>query len=122
MGYVPLSRLHPESDRARDLRRSSGPHPHAHPPVKKTACRTCGWVQRGWYDRKRRRVRDLACGDLRIYLDVEVRRVACQPCGKVKQEQLAFVADNALYTQRFARYVGRRCRASTVRDVATDLR
>jgi hypothetical protein len=33
-------------------------------------------VQRGWYDRKRRRVRDFACGDLRIYLDVEVRRVA----------------------------------------------
>jgi hypothetical protein len=31
-------------------------------------------VQRGWYDRKRRRVRDLACGDLRIYLEVEVRR------------------------------------------------
>jgi hypothetical protein len=35
-------------------------------------------VQRGWYDRKHRRVRDLACGDLRIYLDVEVRRVACR--------------------------------------------
>src|SRR5918996_3556675 len=41
----------------------------------KKACGTCGRVQRGWYDRKHRRIRDLACGDLRIYLDVEVRRV-----------------------------------------------
>ena len=28
----------------------------------KEACGTCGRVQRGWYDRKSRRVRDLACG------------------------------------------------------------
>ena len=48
--------------------------------------------------------------------------MACQPCGKVKQEQLAFVADNPLYTKRFALYVGRRCRASTIQDVAQDLR
>ncbi len=48
--------------------------------------------------------------------------MACQHCGKVKQEQLACVADNPLYTKRFALYVGRRCRASTIRDVATDLR
>jgi transposase len=79
-------------------------------------------VQRGWYDRKRRRVRDLACGDLRIYLDVEVRRVACRCCGKVKQEQLAFLAGNPFYTKRFAFYVGRRCRASPIRDVAKELR
>jgi transposase len=55
-------------------------------------------VQRGWYDRKQRRVRDLACGDLRIYLAVEVRRVACRRCGLVKQERLAFLADNPFYS------------------------
>lgn len=59
-------------------------------------------MQRGWYDRKQRRVRDLACGDRRIYLDVEVRRVACRRCGTVKQERLAFLADNPFYTKRFA--------------------
>ena len=48
--------------------------------------------------------------------------MACQHCGKVKQEQRTFVADNPLYTKRFALYVGRRCRASTIRDVAQDLR
>jgi Transposase len=50
-------------------------------------------------------VRDLACGDLRIYLDVEVRRVACRRS-----------------TKRFAFYVGRRGRASPIRDVAKELR
>jgi transposase len=78
-------------------------------------------VQRGWYDRTQRRVRDLACGDLRIYLEFEVRRVACRRCGKVKQERLAFLADNPFYTKRFAFYVGRRCRASPIRDVAKEL-
>ena len=37
-------------------------------------------------------MRDLACGDLRIYLDVEVRRVACRRCGTVKQEHPAVAA------------------------------
>jgi transposase len=78
-------------------------------------------VQRGWYDRKRRRVRDLACGDLRIYLDLEVRRVACRRCGKVRQERLEWLADNPFYSKRFAFYVGRRCRASPIRDVAKEL-
>ncbi len=79
-------------------------------------------MQRGWYDRKRRRVRDLACGPLRIYLDVEIRRLLCRRCGAVKQEQLRFLADNPFYTKRFAFYVGRRCRASPIRDVAKELR
>jgi transposase len=79
-------------------------------------------VQHGWYDRRYRRIRDLACGDLRIYLDVEVRRMACRACGAVKQERLAFLADTPFYTKRFAFYVGRRCRASPIRDVAKELR
>ena len=36
----------------------------------------------GWYDRKVRRVRDLSCGDTRIFLELEVRRVDCRRCGK----------------------------------------
>ena len=68
-----------------------------------------------------RQVRDLACGDTRIYLEVEVRRVRCQVCRTVKREQLNFLADNPFYTQRFAYYVGRRCRAATIKDVAAEL-
>lgn len=75
----------------------------------------------GWYDRKTRRVRDLSCADTRIYLDIEVRRVHCKTCGKVKREKLDFLADNPLYTKRFAWFVGRRCRQSSIRDVAKEL-
>ena len=76
----------------------------------------------GWYDRKRRRVRDLSCGDTRVFLEFEVRRVFCRRCGKVKREKLDFLADNPLYTKRFAFYVGRRCRSATIKDVAQELR
>ena len=68
-------------------------------------CATLHW---SFYDRTRRQVRDLSCGDMRIYLDFEVRRVECRSCGKVKRERLEFLADNPFYTKRFAYYVGRR--------------
>jgi len=58
---------------------------------------------------------------MRIYLDVEIRRVFCCQCGKVKQEKLGWLADYPFYTKRFAFYVGRRCRDSSIRDVAKEL-
>jgi transposase len=79
-------------------------------------------VQQGWYDRRTRQVRDLSCGDTRVYLEFEVRRVFCPSCGKVKREQLEFLADNPFYTKRFAYYVGRRCRTATIKDVAKELK
>jgi hypothetical protein len=75
----------------------------------------------GWYDRKIRRVRDLSCGDRRIFLELEVRRLDCRNCGKVKRERLDFLADNPLYTKRFAYFVGRRCRQASIADVAKEL-
>jgi transposase len=79
-------------------------------------------VQRTFYDRTIRRIRDLSCGDTRIYLEVEIRRVLCRSCGAVKREKLPWLAGNPLYTKRFSFYVGRRCRTSTILDVARDLR
>ncbi len=67
-------------------------------------------------------MRDLSCGDTRVFLEFEVRRVFCRRCGKVKREKLGFLADNPLYTRRFAFYVGRRCRSASIRDVAQELR
>jgi transposase len=78
-------------------------------------------VHTGWYDRKTRRVRDLSCGDTRVYLEFEVRRVHCRACGKVKRERLEFLADNPFYTKRFAYFVGRRCRQASIQDVAKEL-
>lgn len=47
--------------------------------------------------------------------------MACRSCGKVKRERLEFLADNPLYTKRFAYHVGRRCRSSTIKEVAEEL-
>jgi len=79
-------------------------------------------VHRGWYDRRTRRVRDLPCGDTRIFLEIEVRRVLCKSCGHVKRERLDFLADNPFYTKRFAYYVGRRCRQATIKDIAEEFK
>ena len=76
----------------------------------------------GWYDRRPRLVRDLPCGDARILLEIDLRRVQCKGCGRVKNEQLDFLADNPFYTKRFAYYVGRRCRQATIKDVAEEFR
>ncbi|MBM3836075.1 MAG: transposase, partial [Verrucomicrobia bacterium] len=59
-------------------------------------------------------VRDLSCGPLRIFLELEIRRVACDQCG-VKRQRLSWLADCPFYTKGFAYYVGRRCRDSTLR-------
>ena len=59
---------------------------------------------------------------MRIQLDFEVRRVECRSCGKVKRERLEFLADNPFYTKRFAYYVGRRCRSTTIKDIAEELK
>jgi transposase len=39
----------------------------------------------------------------------------------VKRERLDWLADNPLYTKRFAFFVGRRCRETTVKEVAEEL-
>jgi len=81
----------------------------------------CGQERRAFYDQRPRLVRDLSCGDKRVYLEFSVRRVSCRRCGGVKREGLEWLADNPLYTKRFAFYVGRRCRESTVKAIAEEL-
>jgi transposase len=56
-----------------------------------------------------------------VYLDFQARRVSCPRRGGVKRERLDWLADNPLYTKRFAFFVGRRCRATTVKEVAEEL-
>lgn len=57
-----------------------------------------------------------------MFLEIEVRRVQCRACGKVKTERLDFLADNPFYTRRFAWHIGRRCRQSSIRDVSKEFR
>lgn len=63
----------------------------------------------------------MSSGDTRVYLEFEVRRLQCRCCGKVRREKLDFLAENPFYTKRFAWFVGRRCRPSTIQDVAEEL-
>ena len=79
-------------------------------------------MHRGWYDQRTRHIRDLPCGEARIFLQIEVRRVLCKSCGHVKRERLDFLADNSSYTKRFAYYVGRRCRQATIKDIAEEFK
>lgn len=51
---------------------------------------------------------------------MEVRRVWCRQCDAVKRERLEFVSDNPFYTKRFAWYIGKRCRSSTIKDIAEE--
>ena len=53
---------------------------------------------------------------------MEVRRVLCRQCGKVKPEKVPWLADNPFYTKRLAWYVGRRCRETAGKDVARELK
>ena len=81
----------------------------------------CGLRGASYYDHREQHIRDLSCGDRRVYLELDMRRVDCPNGGGVKREGLEWLADNPLYTKRFAFYVGRRCRAGTIKDVAREL-
>ncbi len=78
-------------------------------------------MPRSYYDSKTRLVRDLSCGDARIYLEVAGQRVSCRRGGKVKRERLDWLADNPVYPKRFALFVGRRCRSMSIKDVAKEV-
>ena len=78
-------------------------------------------MSRSYYDKRWRRARDLSCGDKRVYLAYTLRRLQCTRCWGVKSERLDWLADNPLYTKRFAFFVGRRCRTTTVKEVAEEL-
>lgn len=55
-------------------------------------------------------------------MEVEVRRVQCRQCGKVKREKLDWALDSRFFTKRFAYTVGRKCRSMSVQDVAKEYR
>jgi hypothetical protein len=46
----------------------------------------CGWSTRAVYDRSTRRWRHLDLGASRLYLEAEIRLLACRACGRVRTE------------------------------------
>jgi transposase len=79
-------------------------------------------VHRGFYDQRPRLIRDLSCGDKRVFLSLNVRRVDCWRCGAVKTERLDWLSELPSYTQRFEFLVGRRFHDTPVKVVAKELR
>ena len=68
----------------------------------------------------------VGCGILRgvaiieNYLEIEVRRIDCSRCLKVKQEKLGVARGQYALASDLPSSVGRRCRATTIKDVAQE--
>jgi transposase len=103
-------------------RRSPGRRRQPASASKKTVCGTCRQSYARFYDQRPRQVRDLSSGDRRVFLALSVRRADCWRCGSVKTEHLDWLAKNPFYTERFALYVGQRCRDSSIKALAEELR
>lgn len=63
----------------------------------------------------------MPAGGYHVTLVVPLRRLHCPRCG-VRTERLDWLAMQPGYTTRFARQIGRRCRSSTIADVAKEYR
>jgi transposase len=61
----------------------------------------CGWSTRAVYDRSTRRWRHLDLGAARLYLEAEIRRLACRACGRVRTETLPWARPSARFTHDF---------------------
>jgi transposase len=63
-------------------------------------CR-CGWSTRAAYDRSTRRWRHLDLGAARLFLEAEIRRLACRRCGRVRTETVPWARPGARFTCDF---------------------
>jgi transposase len=80
-------------------------------------CSGCGEPVGQTFQFRQRRLRDLSIIERKSFLVFDEYRVLCPRCG-LKVEQLAFAAPWARMTMRFAEYVARMVRISTVKEVA----
>jgi transposase len=59
----------------------------------------CGWSTRAVYDRSMRRWRHLDLGAARLYLEAEIRRLACRRCRRVRTETVPWARPGARFTR-----------------------
>jgi transposase len=69
-----------------------------------------------------RRFRTVPIGSKRVFLDLEVQRVECRRCGKVRQEKLGFADPRFSYSRAFERYALDLSKQMTIQDVARHLK
>jgi transposase len=68
-----------------------------------------------------RRFRTVPIGLKRVFLDLDVQRVECRYCGKVRQEKLGFADPRFSYSHAFERYALDLSKHMTIQDVARHL-
>jgi transposase len=61
----------------------------------------CGWSTAAVYDRSTRRWRHLDLGAARLYLQAEIRRLACRRCQRVRTEAVPWARPGARFTRDF---------------------
>lgn len=61
----------------------------------------CGWQGRAVYDRSRRRWRHLDLGASKLFVEAEIRRFRCVPCGRVRTEDVPWARPAARHTCDF---------------------
>jgi transposase len=86
-------------------------------PTVDLPCSGCGEIVKRTFRHSLRRLRDLSIFDKKAFLVFDEYRVDCPRCG-YKVEQLPFAAPWSRMTMRFAEYVARLVRISTVKEVA----
>jgi len=61
----------------------------------------CGWTGRAVYDRSTRRWRHLDLGATKCFLEIEIRRIHCRRCDRVRTEAVAWARPAARHTRDF---------------------
>ena len=59
----------------------------------------CGWSTRATYDSAVRRWRHLDLGACRLFLEAEIRRLRCRPCGRVRTERVPWARPGSRLTR-----------------------
>ena len=84
-------------------------------------CSVCGsdqLIRRGQINR---RFKTLPIGPRPAMIVLPIQRVACKPCGMVRQVRVGFADAQTSYTRSFERYAAALCRVMTIEDVANHL-
>jgi len=85
---------------------------------RRLTCPVCGWSTRAGYDTSTRRWRHIDAGSSKIWLQAEIRRLSCRPCGRVVTEAVPWARHRARHSrdlQDVIVWLAQRCDKTTVR-------
>lgn len=82
----------------------------------------CGWSTRSRYDGSRRRWRHLDAGSTKVWLEADIRRLACRRCGRVVTEEVPWARPGAWHTKDFEDVVAWMAQRTDKTTIATMLR